>query len=599
LIAAFAVALASASASPAHAATPSAMFGVSVNRVFNDDFVPSHWDAPLAAVRASGLRQARSDAFWMWAETRPPVNGKHTYRWAWLDFEALALAKHDLRWLPILDYSALWAASDRTDYHSPPTSNDDYAAYAGGFAARYGRGGSFWSQHPDLDPQPVTTYEIWNEPNGAWFWKPGPNPTAYADMYIKARKAIRAVDPQATVMIGGIAGDTRYVAAMYRARPELHGNVDALGWHAYAPTADLMIAEVKEVRRTLESLGEGGVPIHLTEVGWPTRGHFPFVMSEETRAASLEKVADWFARSDCGVEAVVPYTWTTPERNPAQSEDWYGIRRPDGSPTPTSDAFERVVARWDADPVTDATRMRLCHPPDADRDGVPDAQDPDDDNDAVPDASDALPFDPAESSDLDRDGIGDNGDADDDGDGSPDELDAFPLDPGESTDADLDGKGDNADRDDDNDGLKDGAERLAGTSAVDVDSDDDGLSDASERRTSPIKRDTDRDHIPDGVEKGVVRPLADPPGAARGTNRRRFQPDRDARTRTSAVRADTDHDCVVDGWEDRNRNGRRDRGESDPLKRKRRARRRSGSKRHGGGARRAARCRAPSRRSPR
>ena len=45
------------------------MFGVSVNRVFNDDFTPAHWDAPLGALRASGLRQARSDAFWMWAES--------------------------------------------------------------------------------------------------------------------------------------------------------------------------------------------------------------------------------------------------------------------------------------------------------------------------------------------------------------------------------------------------------------------------------------------------------------------------------------------------------------------------------------------------
>jgi hypothetical protein len=47
------------------------MFGVNVNRVFNDDFTPAHWDAPLTAVHASGLRQARSDAFWMWAEPNP------------------------------------------------------------------------------------------------------------------------------------------------------------------------------------------------------------------------------------------------------------------------------------------------------------------------------------------------------------------------------------------------------------------------------------------------------------------------------------------------------------------------------------------------
>src|SRR4051812_32351353 len=150
----------------AGAAPPSSdVFGVNVNRVFNDDFVPAHWNAPLEAIHQAGIRQARSDAFWMWAEQAPPVDGVHTYRWAMHDAEVGALAKHGLRWLPVLDYAAIWAAGDPSDYHSPPMDNSDYAAYAGAFAARYGRGGSYWAEHPD-GAQPVTTYEIWNEPNG-------------------------------------------------------------------------------------------------------------------------------------------------------------------------------------------------------------------------------------------------------------------------------------------------------------------------------------------------------------------------------------------------------------------------------------------------
>src|SRR4051794_24166419 len=233
------------------------MFGVNVNRVFNDDFTPAHWEAPLSAVRASGLRQARSDAFWMWAEANPPDHGRHTYSWTWLDAEAKALAKHDLRWLPILDYSALWAASDPSDYHSPPASNDDYAAYARAFAARYGRGGTFWSEHPELTPLPVTAYEIWNEPDMASFWRPAPDPARYADMYLAARAAIHEVDPQARVVVGGLAGTVKYVEAMYAARPELHGNIDAVGWHAYAHTTEGMVRGVRALRQTLDGLGEG------------------------------------------------------------------------------------------------------------------------------------------------------------------------------------------------------------------------------------------------------------------------------------------------------------------------------------------------------
>src|SRR3954451_10302094 len=95
------VALAMSGGGAAHASSD--LFGVSVNRIVNDDFTPAHWDAPLSAVRAAGITQARTDAFWMWAEPARPVRGVHRYRWDRLDAVAKALAGHRLRWLPILD----------------------------------------------------------------------------------------------------------------------------------------------------------------------------------------------------------------------------------------------------------------------------------------------------------------------------------------------------------------------------------------------------------------------------------------------------------------------------------------------------------------
>ena len=578
LIAVIALALAPAAGTRAQAPAATT-FGVSVNRLFNDDFTPAHWQAPLQAVHDSGIRQARSDAFWMWAEPAAPVNGKHSYNWAKLDAEAGALTDHGLTWLPILDYSATWAASDQSDYHSPPTDMADYAAYAGAFAKRYGRGGSYWAEHP-AGALPVSVYEIWNEPNGAWFWRPHPDAAAYADMYIQARAAIKAVDPDARVVIGGLVADASFIDAMYAARPELRGNVDAVGWHAYSPTANGDIGTVKALRKALERVGDPDVPIHLTELGWPTSGTghgSEIVLPEEARAAALEATVDTLARSDCGVEQITPYTWTTPEEDSNGIEDWYGLRHPDGAPTPSSDAYSRVIARWDSAPVADTARLRICHPPDADGDGIPDADDRDDDNDGVRDSADAFPLDAAESADLDLDGIGDNADIDDDGDGAPDMFDAFPADPAEHVDSDLDGTGDNADRDDDNDGLTDKAERLLGSSPTDFDTDDDGIPDVAERVTSPTRADTDRDRIPDGVETAVTIPVPDPPGATTGTDLTRFHPDLDPRTRTNPLHADTDRDRLLDGTEDRNRDGRRDRGETNPRKRDKPRKARRGS----------------------
>lgn len=136
-------------------------------------------------------------------------------------------------------------------------------------------------------------------------------------------------------------------------------------------------------------------------------------------------------------------------------------------------------------------------------------------------------------------------------------------------DADLDGRGDACDADDDDDGLPDAAPSESGAARTDVDSDDDGLGDAREARrvhTRPRHFDSDHDGISDGVELGVTKPVADPPGAARGTDLRRFRRDLDPTTRTRPWTSDSDGDRRPDGAEDANRNGRRDGGESDPLK---------------------------------
>ncbi len=86
-------------------------------------------------------------------------------------------------------------------------------------------------------------------------------------------------------------------------------------------------------------------------------------------------------------------------------------------------------------------------------------------------------------------------------------------------------------------------------------------------RTDPVRRDTDRDGLPDGLELGVTRGVADPPGPVRGTAPARFRADGDPRTHTSPRRRDTDRDGVADGREDRDRDGRRDPGETDPRRR--------------------------------
>jgi len=217
-----------------------------------------------------------------------------------------------------------------------------------------------------------------------------------------------------------------------------------------------------------------------------------------------------------------------------------------------------------------------------DGDSAGDACDFDDDNDKVDDAHDnCSTVANADQADADGDGQGDPCDLDDDNDAAPDSIDNCPAlaNPSQAN-ADGDAEGDACDADDDNDGLSDSVEQRWGTSSADLDSDDDGIADGREdrnlngkldkRETSPRRRDTDRDGLPDGLERGVKKGVKDPAGVISATIARNFRGDRNPKTRTKPRSADSDRDGIPDGREDRNHNGRVDKGETNPRKRDRR-----------------------------
>jgi hypothetical protein len=297
----------------------------------------------------SGIRLGRTDAFWAWGEPNAPQNGRHRYDWSRLDNAPQLLAHDGIRWLPILDYSTYWAATVSGNDKTPPKSDADFAAYAEAFARRYGRGGSFWSEHPELPALPVTAYEVWNEPNLHVFWQPTPDPVRYAGMFLAARDAIKRADPKATVMVGGLApyADT-YVKDMYAARPELRSKVDAVAYHPYAADADLVLRLVRRLRGTLDDLGEDDVPLWITEVGWPTQGTGGLSASalpDPTRGGNLSLVTDSLLASNCDVETITPYTWATPESDPEHDEMWLGMFHPNTKPTEEGTAYVASVAR--------------------------------------------------------------------------------------------------------------------------------------------------------------------------------------------------------------------------------------------------------------
>jgi hypothetical protein len=266
--------------------------------------------AAVQAMRAGNLSFVRVDASWDHIEPAPPVAGVHTYVWALHDLFVADLARNGLRWYPMVGYSAPWASSSAGDPFAPPANDADFAAYAAALAGRYGSGGSFWAEHPELPRLPMTHYGIWNEPSNSTFWHgPQATPARYMSLYLAARAAIKAVDPNARVVTAGLLDSgmvdaDAYLRAMLDSAGGARNQIDAVGWHPYVGDVSAVLASIRRARTTLGQYGIGGVPIEISEVGW----HTGFTATQ--RADYLRGLAARLPYAGLNVTRLMPYVWS-------------------------------------------------------------------------------------------------------------------------------------------------------------------------------------------------------------------------------------------------------------------------------------------------
>ncbi|HEY2161068.1 MAG TPA: hypothetical protein VGH24_07165 [Solirubrobacteraceae bacterium] len=330
---------------PAAALDVTEQFGVNTGVMFNGGrYTPAQIDQQLAALAKTGATVVRSDALWEDVEQQPPIGPLHRYNWSLDDQIVSSLASHGLRWLPIIDYAAPWAKAHPSQIHSAPASNSEYASFAEAVATRYGPGGVFWLENPGVKALPVLTYEIWNEPDNPAFWYPAPNPGAYAAMYTAARSAIKARQGGAEVIVGGLTGPVSFLAAMVAADPGVRGQIDGVGIHPYGPPSQVL-AGVRSARLAMDGDGLAAVPMYITEFGWTTRGtRARDLATPAQRPGYIATTIAGLSHSDCGIAALDLYAWTTPQRNTANPEDWFGISPPGAGGSPEVAAFTSAVA---------------------------------------------------------------------------------------------------------------------------------------------------------------------------------------------------------------------------------------------------------------
>jgi hypothetical protein len=159
-------------------------------------------------------------------------------------------------------------------------------------------------------------------------------------MYLRARDEIAAVDPSARVILGGITHPEAFLPKMLRARGDLVGHVDGVGIHPYGANPLVVLGRVRAARRVLDSVGMATVPLYVTEFGWATQppGVFTYAPAS-VRPGYISTTLRLLGHTNCAIAGAELYTWVTPEQNPGNKEDWYGIHPPGGGESPDTDAF--------------------------------------------------------------------------------------------------------------------------------------------------------------------------------------------------------------------------------------------------------------------
>ena len=246
------------------------------------------------------------------------------------------------------------APAGEPDTFWPPADPSSFGALAAAAVKRYGPDGSFWTEYPQLPPRPIRAWQIWNEPNIAAYWRPAPNPVAYAGLLAAAAIAVRAVDPQAEIVAAGLPSSVLgmqadwFLSWVYTATGA--ASFDSIAVHPYAPDAAGVLRNAERLRAVADRNGDTDAGLWVTELGWATGGLASELTVGERMQATLVSQSVGLLRGAAErlrLRGIVYFKWrdTAP---PAGAPDIWpyhaGLLRADGSAKPALAALEQALA---------------------------------------------------------------------------------------------------------------------------------------------------------------------------------------------------------------------------------------------------------------
>ncbi|MBI5735094.1 MAG: tandem-95 repeat protein [Mycolicibacterium neoaurum] len=298
-------------------------------------------DMALGLLKAAGVETIRILLPWAGAE---PVDD--TFDWAAVDRMVNSANAQGIKVLATLNTTPDWAAvPGQQIYTAAPADIEAFGDFVSAVATRY--------------QGKIADYEIWNEPNYDGFWEPGPDAAAYTALLKVAYTAIKAADPDATVIGGSVAAvaevpggpainPVTYLSQMYAAGAA--GYFDALAFHPYLYSmpfsaqqghAGVPFAQAQQLYEVMVAHGDGHKKIWATEYGQPA--------SEGGEAVQAAYVGDflraWRSLEFAGpafIHTIADYGHDFPD------QATMGLFREDWTPKPVVAVITEVIAESQA-----------------------------------------------------------------------------------------------------------------------------------------------------------------------------------------------------------------------------------------------------------
>jgi hypothetical protein len=219
---------------------------------------------------------------------------------------------------------------------------------------RYGPGGAFWTEHPELAAQPIRRWQVWNEPSLKDFWSRQPFAAEYVKLLRRSRSAVKAVDRGASIVLAGLPNESwGALAQIYRAGGR--GLFDIAAFHPFTGTVNGVKTILERVRRVMAKNGDQRKPMWVTEMSWTsargkTSQKFGF---EETPSGQAKKLTAAYTllakmRGKLRLHRVYWYTWITRDASADYPFDYAGLLRLQGDrlvPKPAFGAFRKIALR--------------------------------------------------------------------------------------------------------------------------------------------------------------------------------------------------------------------------------------------------------------